>query len=90
MYNVGEDQHRIRLYQEQGIKGIALSVVSSVFMAAGLCLQKLVQKNKLNDPSSEKAYRNSTYIAGKCASPSSFKISALYLICLLLLLSLYI
>ena len=80
MYNLGEDQHRIRLYQEQGIKGIALSVVSSVFMAAGLCLQKLVQKNKLNDPSNEKAYRNSTYIAGKCASLSSFEISALYLI----------
>ena len=62
-----EDHFRIKEYQVLGIVGIALSVLSSVFMAAGLCLQKLVQKNMMNNPSLQriKIYRNGTYVAGK-------------------------
>lgn len=86
MYNLGEDRYKIKLYEELGVKGIALSVLSSVFMAAGLCLQKLVQKNRLNDPLSGKVYRNSTYIAGKyhssCLLDSSFLFYSDCFICL--------
>ena len=61
---MSEDYFRIKKYQELGLSGIALSVLSSVFMSAGLCLQKLVQKNALNNPQRGRIYMNGTYIAG--------------------------
>lgn len=56
----------IRRYQELGFTGVAISLLSSVFMSTGLCLQKLVQKNAMNSPPQRKELRkNVMYITGE-------------------------
>lgn len=58
-------------YQELGFTGVALSLLSSVFMSAGLCLQKLVQKNAMNGPPQRKElYKNGMYITGETSYTS--------------------
>jgi hypothetical protein len=56
----------VRRYQELGFTGVAISLLSSVFMSTGLCLQKLVQKNAMNNPPQRKeVQKNVMYITGE-------------------------
>ena len=50
--------------QEMGMWGVAISIVSAVFMSAGLCLQKMVAQNAAANPSRGPAHKQSMYMAG--------------------------
>ena len=58
------DLLRHQASQEMGMWGVAISVVSAVFMSAGLCLQKLVAQNAAENPSRGPAHRQTMYMAG--------------------------
>ena len=68
--------NRLERYQELGFAGIALSILSSIFMSAGLCLQKLVQKNSVNNLERKALYKNGMYVTGT-TSRSSLAVSVI-------------
>lgn len=49
---------------ELGVWGIALTIIAALFTSTGLCLQKIVHRKVLADPSSGPVYAHSLYIAG--------------------------
>ena len=53
-------------YQELGFTGIGISILSSVFLSTGVCLQKLVQKNSVSDPFRGDFHKNGMYMTGTC------------------------
>lgn len=69
MASAMDHYNRLQRYQELGFAGIALSVLSSIFMSAGLCLQKLVQKNSVNNHERKALYKNGMYVTGKTSDP---------------------
>jgi hypothetical protein len=71
MASAMDHYNRLQRYQELGFAGIALSVLSSIFMSAGLCLQKLVQKNSVNNHESRALYKNGMYVTGKTSSSAA-------------------
>lgn len=70
MASAMDHYNRLERYQELGFAGIALSILSSIFMSAGLCLQKLVQKNSVNVLERRPHYKNGMYVTG--TTPSKF------------------
>lgn len=76
MASAMDHSNRLQRYQELGFAGIGLSVLSSIFMSAGLCLQKLVQKNSVNNHERTALYKNGMYVTGK-TSDSSASVSSI-------------
>lgn len=62
-YYIHEAHEMIR-DQQIGVWGILISIIGSLFMATGLCLQKLVVRKNLDDLSRGPAYKDPKYIAG--------------------------
>jgi hypothetical protein len=62
-YYIHEAHEMIR-DQQIGLWGILISIIGSLFMASGLCLQKSVLRDNLEDLSRGPAYKDPKYLAG--------------------------